>query len=63
MKETSIPKDFLIKKTNNDPDENLSMLNDPENPSKLLSLLGKYNPPQNCDIPQKIDRQFIITKI
>ena len=56
IKKESIPKDFLKNNSNTDTDANATIMNDETNPSKLISLLGNYTPPQTCDIPNKMNQ-------
>ena len=49
LQTTSIPSNFKDSQTAPD----MAMLDENE-PSKLVSILGNYNPPQTCDIPSKL---------
>ena len=51
LKETSIPENF---KNGTNSEENENEMPDENDPSKLVSILGNYQPPQNCDIPRKL---------
>ena len=51
LKASSIPSNF--KDADSSQDAANAMV-DENDPSRLVSILGSYNPPQTCDIPQKL---------